>query len=71
MRQFSSRVSGLLDRLSEHGRGYASHAVVGSILNAVLVANLPRLLPRLGLLQYGDDLRLGESASSHGRLLTG
>lgn len=39
--------------------------VVGCLADAVLAADLPRLLPRLSLLQNGDDLRLGESASSH------
>ena len=38
---------------------------------AALAAELPRRLPHLGLLQRFDDLRLSESASSPGRLLTG
>ena len=72
MRQFSSRVSGFFSLSSEPGRRYAFfQAAMGAVLNAALAANLSRLLSLLSLLQHCDDWRLGESASSHGRLLTG
>ena len=40
-----------------------------SSLYAALAVDLPRLLPRLSLLQHCDDWRLGESAASPDRVI--